>query len=67
MASNNIPQVWSGLTSAEPVTESGREAYSARVATKTEDSAVVWVIDNNGQRRAFDHGEGVRIAVLVEN
>lgn len=64
MPYKNIPQVWSGLSSGEPVTvtEPGRGAFSARVDTKTENSAVVWVIDDNGQRRAFDHREGVRIA-----
>jgi hypothetical protein len=68
MPFNNIPQVWSGLTSGEPVsvTEPGRGAYSARVDTKTEDSAVVWVIDDKGQRRAFDHREGVRIVRAPE-
>lgn len=68
MTFKNIPQVWSGLSSGEPVTvtELGRGSYSARVDTKTEDSAVVWVIDDNGQRRAFDHREGVRIARALD-
>ena len=68
MAHNNIPQEWSGLTVGEPVTvtEPGRGKYSARLDIKTEDSAVVWVIDDNGQRRAFDHREGVRIAHAPE-
>lgn len=68
MAFTYIPQVWSGLTSGQAVTvtEPGRDAYSARLDTKTEDSAVVWVIDDNGQRRAFDHREGVKIARAPE-
>ncbi|WP_309108645.1 hypothetical protein [Arthrobacter sp.] len=48
------------------VTEPGRGSYSARVDTKTEDSAVVWGIDDNGQRRAFDHREGVRITRALD-
>lgn len=61
---DNDPQVWSGLTSGDAVkvAEPGRDPYPARVDMKTGNSDVVWVIDDSGQRRAFDHREGVRIA-----
>jgi hypothetical protein len=61
-------QDWSGLTAGNEVTvtEPGRGSFSARVETKTADSAVVWVIGYGGQRRAFDHREDVKVVVLPE-
>lgn len=66
MACNGPVQEWSGLTAGDKVviTEPGRDPYLGRLETKTADSAVVWVVDGGGQRRAFDHREGVRIAII---
>lgn len=57
---------WSALSSEDKVvvTEPGRHGYPATIDAKTADSAVVWVIDEGGQRRAFDHREGVELAAL---
>ncbi|MHC6592873.1 hypothetical protein OUO20_05635 [Arthrobacter sp. FX8] len=57
---------WSGLSPEDKVvvTEPGRQGYPATIDTKTADSAVVWVIDDGGQRRAFDHREGVELAAF---
>lgn len=65
---SNPVQDWAGLTAGNQVTvtEPGRGSFPARVETKTADSAVVWVIGDGGQRRAFDHREGVKVAVLPE-
>lgn len=57
---------WSALSPEDKVivTEPGRQGYTATIDTKTADSAVVWVIDDGGQRRAFDHREGVELFAL---
>lgn len=57
---------WSDLDPDDrvAVTEPGRQSYPATIDTKTADSAVVWVIDGGGQRRAFDNREGVELIAL---
>ncbi|MDP9696767.1 UNVERIFIED_ORG: hypothetical protein J2X79_004350 [Arthrobacter globiformis] len=57
---------WSALSVGDRVvvTEPGRQGFQATVDTKTADSAVVWVVDDGGQRRAFDHREGVDLVAL---
>lgn len=54
-------QDWTLLAANDPVEvveENGRR-YPAVVDMKTADSAVIWVIDGSGSRRAFDCREGV--------
>jgi hypothetical protein len=62
---DNRVQDWSELAEGVKVaiTEPNNDSYSAIVDTKTADSAVVWIIDDWGQRRAFDHREGIEFAV----
>lgn len=59
---------WSALVVGDKVvvTEPGSQGFPATIDTKTADSAVVWVIDVGGQRRAFDHREGVDLVALPE-
>jgi hypothetical protein len=61
-------QDWSALSVGDKVvvTEPGHQGFPATIDTKTDDSAVVWVIDDGGQRRAFDHREGVDLEALPE-
>jgi hypothetical protein len=64
MATTNHPvQDWTALNFNDRVRvlETGRPAYMASVDTKTEDSSVVWIISDQGVRRAFDAKEGIRI------
>jgi hypothetical protein len=65
---NNPVRDWSGLTAGNRViiSEPDRASYSARMEIKTADSAVLWVIDDGGQGRAFDHREGVEVAIVPE-
>lgn len=59
---------WSALSVGDRVvvTEPGRPGCRATVDTKTADSTVVWVVDDGGQRRAFDHREGIDLVALPE-
>ncbi len=54
-------QDWTLLAADNPVevVEANGRRYPAVVDTKTDDSTVVWVIDESGSRRAFDCREGV--------
>lgn len=66
---NNSTQDWSELAEGTHVaiTEPSNARYSATVDTKTDDSTVIWVIDSWGQRRAFDHREGIRLDILHDS
>ena len=61
-------QDWSALAEGTKVaiSEPSNASYPAMVDTKTEDSSVVWVIDSWGQRRAFDHREGIKLDILPD-
>ena len=61
-------QDWTALDIDVQVTiaEPGRSPYTAKVESKTADSSVIWIVDNDGYRRAFDHREGVE-AVAVSS
>lgn len=54
-------QDWSELKIHEPVNvfERGKAGYMAAIDAKTSDSSVVWIITEQGFRRAFDAREGI--------
>lgn len=65
MTQNLSTQDWGLLAVGDQVQvkETHGRPYQAIIDDKTTDSAVVWVVDPNGYRRAFDHREDIELIV----
>ena len=62
-------QDWTSLRDGDKVTityRNGRQ-HLARVETKMADSSVLWIFDDFGQRRAFDHRDDVEVVHTAED
>lgn len=60
-------QDWSELNRHDEVavTEPGGRKYLASVDVKTADSHVVWVVETEGTRKAFDYRQGTTLVLVT--
>lgn len=63
----HMAQDWASLTSGDPVMvkELNGRKYPAQVDIKTADSTILWVFDDFGHRRAFEHCDGTAITKRI--